>query len=154
MPQRPRRPCGSSRAHTKAARRSSSRRTTRRWQGSLAAASCGSSTAPPPKGGGGAALGRGARRGAGRAVWPPRRVARARPRPRRRGDAPGGRRLNGFAFIMRKVLRSFRELFWTHLLTAGTTALTLFLLGGFLLLRKNFKARSRGWGGPFTSFAT
>ena len=54
---------------------------------------------------------------------------------------------------MRKVLRSFRELFWTHLLTAGTTALTLFLLGGFLLLQENLHGLVQGWGSSIQIFA-
>ena len=54
---------------------------------------------------------------------------------------------------MRKVLRSFRELFWTHLLTAGTTALTLLLLGGFLLLQENLHGLVQGWGSAIQIFA-
>lgn len=54
---------------------------------------------------------------------------------------------------MRKVLRSLRELFWTHLLTAGTTALTLFLLGGFLLLQENLRGLVQGWGSAIQIFA-
>src|SRR5581483_3877339 len=67
--------------------------------------------------------------------------------------AAGGRALNQIAFIARKVAKSFREIFWTHVLTAGTVALTLFLLGGFLLLQENLHGLVQGWGSAIQIFA-
>ena len=57
------------------------------------------------------------------------------------------------AFIFRRVLQSFREVFWTHLLTAGTMAVTLFIFGGFLLIQENLQGLLKGWGSRIQIFA-
>ncbi|HWO43378.1 MAG TPA: permease-like cell division protein FtsX [Candidatus Eisenbacteria bacterium] len=49
-------------------------------------------------------------------------------------------------FIARRVRISVRELAWTHLLTAGTMGMTLFVFGGFLLLQDNLQQLFKGWG--------
>lgn len=56
-------------------------------------------------------------------------------------------------FVVRRVLRSLRELFWTHLLTSGTMAMTLFVFGGFLLIQENLDGLLRGWSDEFQVFA-
>lgn len=48
-------------------------------------------------------------------------------------------------FVAGRVLRSLRELFWTHLLTAGIMAMTLSVFGGFLLIQDNVRALVKGW---------
>ena len=48
-------------------------------------------------------------------------------------------------FVAGRVARSLRELFWTHLLTAGIMAMTLSVFGGFLLVQDNVRALVRGW---------
>ena len=48
-------------------------------------------------------------------------------------------------FVYGRVVRSLRELFWTHLLTAGIMAMTLSVFGGFLLIQDNVHALVRGW---------
>ena len=48
-------------------------------------------------------------------------------------------------FVAGRVLRSLRELFWTHVLTAGIMAMTLSVFGGFLLIQDNVRAFVRGW---------
>ena len=50
-----------------------------------------------------------------------------------------------FVFVAGRVLRSLRELFWTHLLTAGIMAMTLSVFGGFLLIQDNVRALVKGW---------
>lgn len=57
------------------------------------------------------------------------------------------------AFIFRRVLKSFREVFWTHLLTSGTMAVTLFIFGGFLLIQQNLQGLLKGWGSRIQLFA-
>jgi len=49
-------------------------------------------------------------------------------------------------FIARQVGASFRRLFWTHVLTAATTAIALFVFGAFMLLQTNLESLVRGWG--------
>ncbi|HXG51320.1 MAG TPA: ABC transporter permease [candidate division Zixibacteria bacterium] len=49
------------------------------------------------------------------------------------------------AFVARRVRHSLRELLWTHVLTSGTVAMTLFLFGVFMLLQANLQALLRGW---------
>ena len=56
-------------------------------------------------------------------------------------------------FILQRVLKSQKELFWTHLLTSGTMAMSLFILGGFLLLQENLHGLLRGWGSQIQIFA-
>ncbi|HEX9443025.1 MAG TPA: permease-like cell division protein FtsX, partial [Candidatus Binatia bacterium] len=57
------------------------------------------------------------------------------------------------AFVSRRVLKSFRELLWSHLLTAGTMAMTLFIFGGFLLLQENLRGLVAGWGSRIQIYA-
>ncbi len=49
-------------------------------------------------------------------------------------------------FVLRRVLLSLRDLLWTHVLTCGTMAMTLFVFGGFLLLQENLHRLFHGWG--------
>ena len=48
-------------------------------------------------------------------------------------------------FVAGRVARSLRELFWTHLLTAGIVAMTLSVFGGFLLVQDNVRVLVKGW---------
>jgi cell division transport system permease protein len=48
--------------------------------------------------------------------------------------------------VFRQVGTSFRHLFWTHVLTAATMALTLFSFGAFMLLQTNLEYLLKGWG--------
>lgn len=57
------------------------------------------------------------------------------------------------SFVMRRVFQSLRELFWTHLLTAGVIAMTLFVFGGFLLIQENVAGFLKGWSQEFKVFA-
>lgn len=57
------------------------------------------------------------------------------------------------SFVFRRVVRSLRELLWTHLLTSGTMAMTLFIFGGFLLIQENLQGLLRGWGSQIQIFA-
>ena len=56
-------------------------------------------------------------------------------------------------FVFRRVLKSLRELLWTHMLTSGTMAMTLFIFGGFLLIQENLHGLLRGWGSQIQIFA-
>lgn len=49
-------------------------------------------------------------------------------------------------FVLRRVRRNLRQLAWTHALTAGTMAMTLFVFGGFMLLEINLQHLLKGWG--------
>ena len=49
-------------------------------------------------------------------------------------------------FVLRRVRSNLRQLFWTHALTAGTMAMTLFVFGGFILLETNLQKLLKGWG--------
>ncbi|MBM4261066.1 MAG: ABC transporter permease [Deltaproteobacteria bacterium] len=49
-------------------------------------------------------------------------------------------------FIARRVRMSLSELLWTHVLTAGTMAMTLFVFGAFMLLQGNLETLLKGWG--------
>jgi cell division transport system permease protein len=49
-------------------------------------------------------------------------------------------------FVLRRVRSNLRQLFWTHVLTAGTMAMTLFVFGGFMLLEINLQRLLKGWG--------
>jgi cell division transport system permease protein len=49
-------------------------------------------------------------------------------------------------FVLRRVRSSLRQLFWSHLLTAGIMAMTLFVFGGFMLLESNLQKLLKGWG--------
>ncbi|MBI2985760.1 MAG: ABC transporter permease [Deltaproteobacteria bacterium] len=57
------------------------------------------------------------------------------------------------SFVFRRVLKSLRELLWTHILTSGTMAMTLFIFGGFLLIQENLHGLLRGWGSQIQIFA-
>lgn len=57
------------------------------------------------------------------------------------------------SFVFRRVVKSIRELIWTHLLTSGTMAMTLFIFGGFLLIQDNLHGLLRGWGSQIQIFA-
>jgi cell division transport system permease protein len=62
-------------------------------------------------------------------------------------------RLAPISFVSRRVLKSLRELLWTHVLTAGTMTMTLFIFGGFLLIQENLHGLLRGWGSQVQVFA-
>jgi cell division transport system permease protein len=49
-------------------------------------------------------------------------------------------------FVGRRVRTSLWELLWTHVLTSGTMAMTLFVFGAFLLLQENLEHLLTGWG--------
>jgi cell division transport system permease protein len=49
-------------------------------------------------------------------------------------------------FVLRRVRSSLRQLLWSHLLTAGIMAMTLFVFGGFMLLETNLQKLLKGWG--------
>jgi cell division transport system permease protein len=49
-------------------------------------------------------------------------------------------------FVLRRVRTSMWRLFWTHVLTAGTVAMTLFVFGGFMLLETNLQGMLVAWG--------
>lgn len=54
--------------------------------------------------------------------------------------------LSLIGFVLRRVRSNLRQLLWTHALTAGTTAMTLFVFGGFMLLETNLQHLLKGWG--------
>lgn len=56
-------------------------------------------------------------------------------------------------FVLGRVAKSLKELFWTHVLTSGIMAMTLFLFGGFILLQENLQGALRGWGNQIQIFA-
>jgi cell division transport system permease protein len=62
-------------------------------------------------------------------------------------------KLGQISFVFRRVLRSVRELLWTHILTSGTMAVTLFIFGGFLLIQENLHGLLKGWGSQIQIFA-
>lgn len=62
-------------------------------------------------------------------------------------------RVTQIAFVWRRVLKSLRELLWTHAQTAGTMAMTLFIFGGFLLIQENLHGLLGGWGSQVQVFA-
>lgn len=49
-------------------------------------------------------------------------------------------------FVLRRVRRSLWRLRWTHLLTAGTVATTLYIFGAFIFLEINLQQLLKGWG--------
>lgn len=57
------------------------------------------------------------------------------------------------SFIFLRVLKSLKELLWTHMLTSGTMAMTLFIFGGFLLIQDNLQSLLKGWGNQIQIFA-
>ena len=62
-------------------------------------------------------------------------------------------KISQVAFVFRRVFHSFREALWTHVLTSGTMAMTLFIFGGFLLVQENIEGLVRGWGSGVQIFA-
>lgn len=56
------------------------------------------------------------------------------------------------AFVFRRVLKSLRELIWTHILTSATMGMTLFIFGGFLLIQENLHGLLKGWGSQIQIF--
>jgi cell division transport system permease protein len=62
-------------------------------------------------------------------------------------------KLGYFGFVARRVLKSLRELFWTHAMTSATMGMALFVLGGFLVAQQNLQALLRGWGSQIQIFA-
>ena len=55
-------------------------------------------------------------------------------------------KLSLFGFVLRRVRKNLHQLLWTHMLTAGTMAMTLFVFGGFMLLEINLQHLLKGWG--------
>lgn len=49
-------------------------------------------------------------------------------------------------FVLRRVRSNLKQLLWTHVLTAGTMAMTLFVFGGFMLAEVNLQRLLKGWG--------
>ena len=62
-------------------------------------------------------------------------------------------KLAQLSFVLRRVLKGQRELLWTHILTSGTMAMSLFILGAFLLLQENLHGLLKGWGSQIQIFA-
>jgi cell division transport system permease protein len=56
-------------------------------------------------------------------------------------------------FTYQRVAKSLKELIWTHLLTAATLAMTLFVFGGFLIVQENLQGLLKGWGRQIEIFA-
>jgi cell division transport system permease protein len=50
------------------------------------------------------------------------------------------------SFVTRRASSNLRDLFWTHALTSGTMAMTLFVFGAVMLLEINLKVLLKGWG--------
>jgi cell division transport system permease protein len=50
------------------------------------------------------------------------------------------------SFVARRAARNLRELFWTHMLTSGTLAMTLFIFGAVMLVEVNLQLLLKGWG--------
>jgi cell division transport system permease protein len=50
------------------------------------------------------------------------------------------------SFVVRRASSNLRELLWTHMLTSGTMAMTLFIFGFFMLLETNLQSLLKGWG--------
>ena len=49
-------------------------------------------------------------------------------------------------FVARRVLSSLRQLLWTHILTSGTMAMSLFVFGAFMILQENLQHFLTGLG--------
>jgi cell division transport system permease protein len=49
-------------------------------------------------------------------------------------------------FIARRVRQSLWELLWSHVLTSGTMAMSLFVFGVFILVQENLQRMLNGWG--------
>ena len=50
------------------------------------------------------------------------------------------------SFVTRRAWSNLRDLFWSHLLTSGTMAMTLFIFGAVMLVEINLQALLKGWG--------
>ncbi|HEX6174891.1 MAG TPA: permease-like cell division protein FtsX [Candidatus Binatia bacterium] len=50
------------------------------------------------------------------------------------------------AFVARRVRQSLWELAWSHVLTSGTMATSLFVFGVFILIQENLQHLLNGWG--------
>ncbi len=50
------------------------------------------------------------------------------------------------AFVARRVRQSLWELLWSHVLTSGTMATSLFVFGVFILVQENLQHMLNGWG--------
>lgn len=61
--------------------------------------------------------------------------------------------LSQASFVLRRAFGSLKDLFWTHFLTSGTMAMTLFVFGGFLLLQDNLSRLFSGWSNQLQIFA-
>ncbi len=55
-------------------------------------------------------------------------------------------KISSIGFVLRRVRQSLWQLIWTHLLTSGTMAMTLFVFGAFMLVQSNLDHLLRGWG--------
>ncbi|HVO91195.1 MAG TPA: ABC transporter permease [Terriglobales bacterium] len=55
-------------------------------------------------------------------------------------------RLSSAGFVLRRVRHSLWQLLWTHVLTSGTMAMTLFVFGAFILVQINLENLLKGWG--------
>ena len=55
-------------------------------------------------------------------------------------------KLSLLGFVLRRVGGNLWQLLWTHVLTAGTVAMTLFVFGGFMLVETNLQKLLKGWG--------
>jgi cell division transport system permease protein len=55
-------------------------------------------------------------------------------------------KLSLIGFVCRRVCGSLWQSLWTHVLTAGTVALTLFVFGAFMLLEINLQNLLKSWG--------
>ena len=51
-----------------------------------------------------------------------------------------------FGFVARRVRHSLWELLWSHILTSGTMAMSLFVFGVFILVQENLQHLLNGWG--------
>jgi cell division transport system permease protein len=51
-----------------------------------------------------------------------------------------------FGLVRRRVCSSLWARLWTHVLTSGTMAMTLFVFGAFILLQENLQSLLKGWG--------
>jgi cell division transport system permease protein len=49
-------------------------------------------------------------------------------------------------FVLRRVRHNLWQLFWTHVLTCGTVAMTLFVFGAFMLVEINLTHLLKDWG--------
>ena len=50
------------------------------------------------------------------------------------------------SFIVRRARANLVDLLWTHVLTSGTMAMTLFVFGAFMLLQSNLESLLKSWG--------